>query len=239
MRCPLPRYQKNRDCLISTASRIIAVLTKYNYLNQREKRGKYSIGEIYLTFNNAINNKVKVRNIAIPHLNNLSRETNELSAIAFTNGTGEVSVEGFEDYVKPEGILRISMNEVLGKTPIHCSSLGKIILASFLDSEIKDYFDRTELHQYTPNTIIDVNKINSTLRKVRKEKFAMDNEELFLGVRSIATGIEDSKGKVIGSIGIIAPAVRFTSAKINSALPALIKCADDISNELKDHVIYF
>jgi IclR family KDG regulon transcriptional repressor len=236
----LTEISKKSGLSISTTSRILTVLTEYSYLNQSEKRGKYSIGDIYLNFNYTKSNKAKVRNIAIPHLKRLSREMNEVTAIAFANGVGDISVEGFEDYIKPaQPILRILMNETSGKTPLYCSSLGKVILANLPDESIQKYLKSVDLRQYTPNTIIDETRLRKVLRNIRKEKIAIDNEELFLGVKAVATGIENGKGETIGSIGIIAPTVRLSSLNITKAIPAIKKCAFDISNEIKENSIYF
>ena len=67
---------------------------------------------------------------------------------------------------------------------------------------------------------------------VRKEDVALDDEEYHIGIRALGAGIRDGNRRLLGALGLIAPSVRFNRAKLRELVPAVKKCAFDISAEL-------
>jgi IclR family transcriptional regulator, KDG regulon repressor len=216
----------------STVSRIVTTLTSCGYMRQREKRGKYSLGTIYLEFSGALKKRLKIRNIAIPLLNELNQTLNEAVVLAVWNRSNIALVETFNETTSTKEPLRVVPTEG-NNLPLHASSLGKIILASMSNEELEGYFNNSNtIKDYTPNTITDINDMRNHLFIVRKEEVAFDDEEYHIGIRGLAAGLKDGEGKLVGAIGVVAPSVRFTRARLRELVPAVKKCAFDISAEL-------
>ena len=215
----------------TTVSRIVSTLVKHGYLKQKEKRGKYSLGTIYLSFSGVVKSRLQLRSIAVPYLSKLSQQVHESTIIAYGNGSEEVFTETFHDTSQPNSVLKIVPAEGTGM-PLHSTATGKILLAYMSDEELEEYFNNKHLRRYTPNTITNINDMKNHLMIVRQEGIALDDEEFSLGVRGVAAGLRDSEGKIVGSFGVVAPSVRLTRAGMRELAPDVKSCAVEISREL-------
>jgi DNA-binding IclR family transcriptional regulator len=115
---------------------------------------------------------------------------------------------------------------------MHCVSMGKIILAYMSAGKLQIYLERNNLKRFTRNTIVDVKELRNQLAIIRQEEVAYDDEEFALGVRSVASGIRDFEGNVIGAISVNAPTVRLARAGMRLMAADVKACARDISERL-------
>src|SRR4030042_1207854 len=122
----------------TTVSRIVSTLTKRGYLKQREKRGKYSLGIVFLNYSGVIKGRIKLRDVAIPHLVKLSRLVGESVILAVWDGKEAVLTETVHppgDTYRP---LKVVPDEGT-RSPLYCTSVGKIILATMTKENRKRY----------------------------------------------------------------------------------------------------
>ena len=130
------------------------------------------------------------------------------------------------DQVESAASLRVNA-EVGSLAPLHCTALGKAMLA----------FGRIPLPQamerFTENTITSVDGLRKNLEVVREQGFALDNEEFDLGVRCIAAPIFDYREKVIGSIGISGPVTRMTAKAMPHFAELVIKVSHNLSEKMR------
>jgi IclR family transcriptional regulator, KDG regulon repressor len=215
----------------ATVYRIASTLIERGYLNQREKRGKYALGAIYLNYSKIVKSRIQPRNIALPYINSLVQKVNECVNLALVKGPGVLFTETFRPQIQVRNTLQVLTAEEVGTT-LHGGSLGKIILASMEEAELEKYINIRGLEQYTPHTITRKDELKKHLTMIRQEGIAYDCEELTLGVNSLAAGLRDSEGKVIGAIGIVAPSVRLSRARTVELAPEVKNCAARISKEL-------
>lgn len=152
-----------------------------------------------------------------PFLEKISEETGESSSAAMLDGDEIV-------YIARSATRRI-MAVGLGvgsRLPIYCTSLGRAILAHEPQDRIDAYLDRTRLESRTRFTLTDRQLLRETLRQVREQGYAAINEELEIGLRSIAVPIPQQDGKVTIAINIGTQASRFQpSEMIERFLPVL------------------
>ena len=217
----------------TTVSRIMLRLEKRGYLKQIEKRGKYSLGTIFLEFSGIIKSRLKIRDIAIPHLYELSRRVQESTILAVWDGRRTVITESFHDLIVGSP-LKVVPDEGISM-PLYCTCLGKIFLASMSDDDLREYFKETKLERRTPKTIIDAQKLSQQVARTRKEGVALDDEEYAVGVRGIAAGLYNVDGKAVGSIGILAPSARMSIDGMQQIGPAVKDSAMLISKQLGYH----
>jgi len=211
----------------STVNRIALTLVKRGYLNQHDRRGKYSLGIKFLDFSGTVKSRIRIRDIAIPHLVKLSRMVSESVIMAIWDGREAVITETFHATQS----LKVVPDEGT-KIPLHCTSSGKIILANMTDEEFERYYESKGLEFHTPNTITDINYLKKHIIIVKQDGVGFDDEEYSLGVRSLSAAIKTAEGRVLGSIGIIGPSVRLTRAKMKENIPFVKSCALEISREL-------
>jgi DNA-binding IclR family transcriptional regulator len=116
--------------------------------------------------------------------------------------------------------------------PLHCTGVGKAILAHLPEQELERFLSSNSLDSYTPNTITDPDELKRHLIAVRQEGVAFDEEEKELGVSNVAAVIKDSDGNVVATVGILGPTTRLTRQKIRECVPIIKSHALKISRAL-------
>lgn len=108
------------------------------------------------------------------------------------------------------------------RLPAYCTSMGRVLLAALPESELTAYLDRIELKVLTPKTITDKRLLGEIIRRVRTDGFAVTDEELELGLRSIAVPVKNHQHRVVAAMNIGVHAARVSSAEmIHRFLPIL------------------
>lgn len=108
------------------------------------------------------------------------------------------------------------------RLPAYCTSMGRVLLGALPESELTRYLDRVELKELTPKTITDKHLLGEISRRVRTDGFAVTDEELELGLRSIAVPVKNHQHRVVAAMNIGVHAARVSSAEmIHRFLPIL------------------
>lgn len=108
------------------------------------------------------------------------------------------------------------------RLPAYCTSMGRVLLSDLSDQELSAYLERVVLTPVTPKTITDKSLLSDVIRQVRVEGFAMNDEELELGHRSIAVPVRTRKGSMVAGMNIGLHAARVSVAEmIHRLLPIL------------------
>ena len=78
--------------------------------------------------------------------------------------------------------------------PAYATSMGRVLLAGLADAELDDYLARTDRTRLTPTTLVDEKPLRAELARVREQGWAFVDEELEIGLRSVAAPIVDARG---------------------------------------------
>ncbi len=120
------------------------------------------------------------------------------------------------------------------RLPVYPTSMGRVLLAGLSDAEVTEYLAKTELRRLTPHTITDPAELRARLEEVRAQGFALVDQELEEGVRSIAAPITNSRGDVIAAMNVSCHAARVTVSRMKSEFkPRLIATAEEISSSAR------
>ena len=115
------------------------------------------------------------------------------------------------------------------RLPTHCTSMGRVLLAHLTDDELATYLRRVKLAPYTNRTIVAKEQLMRAIVGVREAGFAIVDQELEIGLRSIAVPVKDYRGRVAAAINISVQAARVSSAEMEKAfLPPLRSAADEL-----------
>lgn len=107
------------------------------------------------------------------------------------------------------------------RLPLYCTSMGRVLLSGRSDEEQEAYLARTEIRALTPRTVTDLAQLLVLFRSAAREGYAIINEELELGVRSIAVPVTD-RGRVVAALNVGTSAQRVSVAEMRARfLPAL------------------
>jgi IclR family pca regulon transcriptional regulator len=116
------------------------------------------------------------------------------------------------------------------RLPAYCTSMGRVLLAFSNDADLESYLQRVRPERQTPHSIVEVAVLRRELRRVRLEGYAVVDQELELGLRSIAVPVRQPDGRAVASINVGAQAARVDVKTMTSVyLPVLRAAAEQIS----------
>jgi len=162
---------------------------------------------------------------AQPCLNGISKALSESSSIA-------VLEEDQVLYVARAAASRVmSVSLSAGsRLPAYCTSLGRVLLAQLPAAELDAYLARVELKPLTPRTITDAAQLRDVLAQVRADGYALIDEELELGLRSIAVPVRGAAGRVHAALNVGAQALRVSRERmVEEFLPVLRQGAQELA----------
>ena len=206
-----------------SASRLVSTLARYGYAEKDEVTRRYHLGSQVVSLSRSVLTRLPLREAAKPYLRQLMERTGECAHLAVP-AQGKVL---YIDQVESPATLRVNA-QVGTMNPLHCTALGKALLA-FGDVGIPKTLDRR-----TPHTIKSKRALRQHLEEIRRTGYALDDEEFDLGVRCVAVPVFDFRGKAVGSIGISGPASRITPER----LPALAAVVVEIGKVLSERMTF-
>ncbi|MFP4016510.1 MAG: IclR family transcriptional regulator [Halanaerobiales bacterium] len=209
----------------STVHRLLATLVYRGYVEQDEY-DRYREGLKLFEIGGIVLNKLDLRKRLKPYLMQLQEDTTETIHLGILDGREIVYID------KEETTETIRMySEVGRRIDAYCTSLGKVLLA-YKNIDIVDLYRDKTLRKYTDNTITDMGELRRHLDHVRKQGFAVDNEEQELGIRCIGGPIFDYQGEICAAFSIAGPTTRMTVQRVESLAKKVIKYSQIISSSL-------
>lgn len=212
----------------STAYRLVYTLRQFGYVDQDEETEKYYLGLKPLELSSIINERLDIKRVIRPYLEELSDKTGETIHLAVREEDDVVYIDKIESKHAVRMYSRIG-----ARAPLYCTALGKCLLAFGPESVIKKWVSKESLPQKTENTIKTGEELARELEEVRCQGYALDREEFEQGVRCIGVPILNKSGRAIAAISISIPAFRVTEEKINEIISLLLKVKSEISEKLK------
>jgi DNA-binding IclR family transcriptional regulator len=211
----------------TTLHGLLATLKDFGYVEQPSFEGRYKLGMSLVEIGTKFINNLDVRKIAAKHIQRLVEDTDETVHLT-TLSKGEVL---YIDKHESSKSIRL-ITEIGARLPVHCTGVGKALIAYLPPDEIARIVELKALTRYTKNTITDPQKLTIELAKVRKQGYAEDNEEILEGLICIAAPIWDHTGVVCSAISISGPSFRLTAAAVNHMKKRIVETAKDISLDL-------
>jgi len=167
--------------------------------------------------------------VAESHLERLVAEVHESSSVSVLDGEDIVYV----GRVPTSRIMAVSIN-VGTRFPAYATSMGRVLLAALADADLDAYLDRVELVPLSPRTVTSVETLRSELAKVRRQGWALVDQELEEGLRSVAAPIRNRSGATIAAVNLSAHASRMTiEAARRRLVPPLLATAARIEADLR------
>ncbi|WP_373987698.1 IclR family transcriptional regulator C-terminal domain-containing protein [Duganella sp. BuS-21] len=162
---------------------------------------------------------------AQPYLNHISRALNESSSLAVLED-GEVL---YVARAATSRVMSVALNTG-SRLPAYCTSLGRVMLAHLPADELDAYLEHTRLRPMTVNTVVNPKRLREILAGVRRDGYAINDEELELGLRSIAVPVRGASGTVLAALNVGAQAARVSVQQLqHEFLPVLQRGAQELS----------
>jgi DNA-binding IclR family transcriptional regulator len=210
----------------STVQRFLRVLEGHHLVNFNTN-GRYTLGLRLNDLGNQALQQFDIRDRALPHFRMLVAEIKETGHLCVMQRNAVV----YLDKIAPTR--SVCMTSRIGMTnPIHCTSVGKALLA-FSSPEVReDVLAHIKYERLTQKTHINRRTLLRDLDIVQRRGYALDDEEIEEGVRCIGAPILNGNGRPVAAISLSGPTFRITMQKVPSIARRLVSCCSDISHSL-------
>ncbi len=141
----------------------------------------------------------------------------------------------YVDRVETHWPLRLQF-AIGSRVPLYCTASGKLYLSTLPQSQRRRVLARIDFEAHTPNTITDVDALETALDKVREEEIGTDNEEFLNGMVAVAVPVKDSRGRLCATIATQAPIQRMDLDAARSYIPNLRRAAAALSRSLREQL---
>jgi DNA-binding IclR family transcriptional regulator len=135
------------------------------------------------------------------------------------------------DKIEPSRSVRM-ITRVGASNPLHCTSVGKAILAFLPEERIADILRRIRYERFTSRTIATAEALRVEIEKTRRRGYAVDDEELEEGLRCIAVPLLDAQRQPIAAVSVSGPSFRVTAQKLPLIANHLLQCVRGISADM-------
>ncbi len=212
---------------ISTVFRFLQTLAQTGAVEQNPDSGKYRLGLKLLAWGMQVLRQMDLRRDAAPLLRELNEKTRETVHMTVYDRDAAIYIEKIESPTPLRGFSEIGKG-----APLHCTGVGKVLMAALSEKELAELLKRYPLKHFTPNTITQVGGLKKELERIRVQGFALDNEEHEPGIRCVAAPVRNHTGKVVASISLAGRTTSITPARTPELIQTIKETAQKISARL-------
>jgi IclR family KDG regulon transcriptional repressor len=210
----------------STVHRLASTLVEYDILEQNRESGKYRLGLALFELGTLVRRKMDTASESRAQMYQLVQSTGETVQLAVLDHLSVLYIRILESRQA------VRMSSIAGsRAPAHCTSVGKVLLAHQPADVVKQIID-CGLPRYTEHTITSPDLLMEELASVRVKGYAIDDEEIEVGLRCIAAPVRNHSGSVIAAISVAAPVQRMSKKNLQTTVPTVTAAAESISRRL-------
>lgn len=210
----------------AAARRFLHTLVELGYMRTDGRR--FALRPRILDLGYAYLSSLTLPTLAQPHMEHLVATVGESSSISVLDGDEVVYVAR----VPTKRIMTITIS-VGTRFPAYATSMGRVLLAGQSPDWLEGYLTSAHLHPHTPHTITDPTRLHTEITRIRSQGWALVDQELEEGLRSIAAPIHHPHHHVSAALNISAHASRYTpDAMRETLLPHLLHTAHLIEDDL-------
>ena len=215
----------------STVHRLLMSLIYMGYARQDEATQKYMLSYKIVSMAGKLLERMDILQIARPYMQRLSDVSGETVHLVKREGNNTLYIDKIEAKV---GTIRM-VSHVGMVRPMYCSGVGKAIMATLSEAELKKLWEESAVEKKTPKTITAFDQMLETLEEVRKNGYALDDEENEDSVSCIAACLYSYKKKVEYAFSISGPSSRMTMERIGELTEDVKRVQRELSAELGYH----
>ena len=211
----------------AAARRFLLTLVELGYMHFDGSR--FSLRPRVLELGFAYLSSLSLPEVAEPHMEALVAQINESSSISVLDDIDVVYVAR----VPTRRIMSITI-AVGTRLPAYATSMGRVLLAALPDAELEERLARIDVRPLTPRTVKSHDDLRAVLEQVRREGYAVTDQELEQGLRSAAVPIHDASDSVVAALNVSVHASRATMSELRARfLPPARAAAEAIDAELR------
>jgi IclR family acetate operon transcriptional repressor len=211
----------------STAHRLLTTLQNERYVRFESERSAWLIGVQAFQVGSTFVRSRDIVAMARPYMRRLMEESGETVNLAMSDNTDVIYLAQVECHKMMRAIAGPG-----GRAHMHCSGVGKALLAYAPSHVVEDLASRSGLPRETPKTISDLQALQQDLVKIKKLGYAVDDEENAVGLRCVASIIFDEHAEPLAGLSVSGPAARMTDARIPVLGGLVSMIAGEITREV-------
>ena len=217
----------------STALRSVYTLKENGFSLHLEDINKYKLGSISLQLGLSALNSIDITKIAQPYMKELADSTELLCQLAIFENEQTIIILKILPPSRAKKLFRTRLASDVGDImPSYCTGIGLLFLAQEEDEDIYKYLRNTKLIKYTSTTEIDIDKILHRIRKIREERYVINNGEYDEGIFSICYPVYNHTNQMVAGISLSGIREIVLSLDVEELISYTRKTALEISNEL-------
>lgn len=189
-----------------------------------EDGSRYSLRPRMLTLSHSFTASNTLAIAAQPILERMSSQHHESFSVATLDGDDIV-------YVARTTVSRVmSVDLHIGsRLPAYCTSMGRVLLAHLPADQIEQYLARVDLIAHTPRTVVSAERLRVLLRAVRRNGYALCDQEFEVGLRSLAVPVHTATGRVVATLNLSGSAPRLSTLDMQTRfIPHLRSAANEL-----------
>ncbi len=195
--------------------RLLITIEELGYAERRGPAFQLTPRVLRLGFSFVASNSVAA--LAVPVLEQLSAQIHESCSVSVLEGEDIVYLARSA----PKRVMTIDLGAG-SRLPAYCTSMGRVLLAALPGKELSAYLKKVELKALTPKTVRSRKRLQGLIGEVRERGYALVDEELELGLRSIAVPVVSQTGRVAAAMNSGVHAARVSEKDLRErVLPAL------------------
>ncbi|MGC2618543.1 MAG: IclR family transcriptional regulator [Acidobacteriaceae bacterium] len=211
----------------STAHRALMVLERTGLI-ERTPENRFRLGlKLYELGSRAVE-QIDLRARVQPWFRKLSAQVGETVHLGVMQRTSIV----YLDKVEPSNRRVWLASRVGASNPVHCTAMGKAILAFMPAEAAADIIARIRFTRFTPRTLLTPEALQRSLDRVRRRGYAIDDEEVECGVRCVGAPILNESGRPVAAVSVSGPSSRITQQSVPGIAEHLLRCCREISASL-------
>ena len=210
----------------AAARRFLHTLVHLGYMHNND--GRFSLRPKILELGYAYLSSLTLPEVAMPHLEELVEEVRESSSVSELDGRDVVYLAR----VPTKRIMTVTIS-VGTRFPAYATSMGRVLLAAQPDDWLDTYLSTVSLRGLTGHTITKPGGLRQELRKIKARGWALVDQELEEGLRSLAAPIRDADGTVVAAVNVSTHAGRRSlESVVEDLLRPLLATAERIGRDL-------
>jgi IclR family pca regulon transcriptional regulator len=204
--------------------RLVRTLETVGALRLQDGKG-YVLGPALITLGQGALRATRLLEVARPYLEQLHAELEETIVLTVLDGDEVVYV----DRIEADKIL-IPRTRLGSRLPAYSTSTGQVLLAGLGDDEVRRRLADREFEHIAPNTLNSLDALIERLATIRRDGYAVNDEELAVGHRAIAAPLRDYSGAVVAAVSVSVPSARISRKELTQhATRSLLPAARKIS----------
>lgn len=210
----------------STAHRLLTTLQQERYVRFEPVGGVWQIGVQAFIVGSGFLRARDLVATARPYMQRLMEESGETVNLAVEDRGLVVYLAQVECQEMMRAFARPG-----ARVPMHSSGVGKALLAAMPPSKVEKIVDRRGVETKTDKTISSLSELNAQLAEVRRQGYAVDDEEQSVGLRCVAAVIHDEFGEPCGALSLSGPMARLVDTRVLELGRLVSRTADEITTE--------